>query len=537
MSTVPAAIVTLLVLSAVGVLPVLALIGVRWIAIPLAPLAGAIVAAVAATTYVAAGGTFMAWFTGEGVLVAAAVLAFWSARPQRRPWRLEVRRQDRHGTAHRWFGIGGAVAIAAACAWCLRGLATPTVGFDARALWLMRPGWFLESHHQLLTNLRIPDLALIQSAYPPLVSATTAVGWSVTGNQSDRLGVVVIAILNTCALAVAAFALVELGRRFAVRPAASHSAASHSAASHSAASHSAASHSAASHSAAADGVVAEGTLPMAPMVVGVVAAVLLVFVAFGIAEPFMTNGYADPIWSLAAVGAVAYGLQMELGRVQQGAALLLVLVAGLSKDEGEATAVAIIAIIALRSLLALVREGRRRQWWRPVALGVAELAVVAWWPLLMRIDDARGAKLARSPIDAWAGRVSGSYHGLTPYLHVLVLAAPLAAVGGLFLSRVRRASGAANDWWGWAGLASGILAVGGAFVTGTGALGPWLLSTVHRVTEFPAMMGWWIIAVWAVVASGASVAAARRSKADAAPELEQRETTAPPRREAPIAVE
>ncbi len=282
---------------------------------------------------------------------------------------------------------------------------------------------------------------------------------------------------------------------------------------------------------------AKGTLPMAPMVVGVVAAVLLVFVAFGIAEPFMTNGYADPIWSLAAVGAVAYGLQMELGRVQQGAALLLVLVAGLSKDEGEATAVAIIAIIAVRSVLALVRAGRRRQWWQPVALGVAELAVVAWWPLLMRIDNARGAKLARSPIGAWAGRVSGSYHGLAPYLHVLVLAAPLAAVGGLFLSRVRRSSGAANDWWGWAGLASGILAVGGAFVTGTGALGPWLLSTVHRVTEFPAMMGWWIIAVWAVVASGASVAAPPRSEADSAPELDQRETTAPPRREAPIAVE
>lgn len=511
MSTVPAAIVALVVLSAVGVLPVLALTGVRWIAIPLTPLAGAIVAAVAATTYVAAGGTFMAWFVGEGALAAAAVMAFWSARPQRRPWRLDVRRMDRHGTAHRWFGIGGALSIAATCAWCLRALATPTVGFDARALWLMRPGWFLENHHQLLTNLRIPDMVLTQSAYPPLVSATAAVGWSVTGNQSERLGVVVIAILNTCALAVAAFALVELGRRFAVRLSAANT--------------------------PSDGIAVEGSLPMVPMVVGVVAAVLLVFVAFGIAEPFMTNGYADPIWSLAAVGAVAYGLQMEIGRVQQGTALLLVLVAGLSKDEGVATAVVLIAILALRSLLALLRDGRRREWWQPVALGVVELAVVAWWPLLMRIDHARGAKVAQSPMRAWAGRVSGSYHGMVPYLHVLFLAAPLAVVGGLFLWRARRASGAANDWWGWAGLASGILTVGGAFVTGTGALGPWLLSTVHRVTEFPAMMGWWIIAVWAVVASGASVAAPRRSEVDAAAEHEQPETAAPPGREVSIAVE
>jgi hypothetical protein len=277
------------------------------------------------------------------------------------------------------------------------------------------------------------------------------------------------------------------------------------------------------------------------MVVGVVAAVLLVCVAFGITEPFMTNGYADPIWSLAAVGAVVYGLQMESGRIQQGTTLLLVLVAGLSKDEGVATAVLLIAIVALRSLLALLRQGRLRQWWQPVALGAAELAVVASWPLLMRIDHARGAIVEETPMSDWAGRVSGSYHGMTPYLHVLVLAIPVAVVGGLVLSRVRRASGAGNDGWAWAGLASGVLAVAGAFVTGTGALAPWLLSTVHRVTEFPAMMGWWIIAVWAVVASGASFVAPRRSKSDgetdAAARPEQRERAAPPRREASIAVE
>jgi hypothetical protein len=522
MSTAPAAIVALLALSAAGVLPVLALVGVRWIAIPLAPLAGAIVAAVAATSYVAGGGTFMAWFVGEALFLAAIVTVFWYARPERRPWRLAVRRRDRHGTAHRWFGIGGAVAIAAACAWCLRGLATPTVGFDARALWLMRPGWFLESHHQLLVNLRIPDLVLIQSPYPPLVSAATAVGWSVTGNHTVRLGAVVIALLNTCALAVAAFALVELGRRFAVRLLPSNGAGPKRAG---------------SEAVASRGMPAASTVPM---VAGVVTAVLLVFVAFGITEPFMTNGYADPIWSLAAVGAVVYGLQMELGRVQQGAALLLLLVTGLSKDEGVATAVALIAIVALRSLLRLWREGRRRQWWQPVALGVAELAVVAWWPLLMRIDHARGAKLAASPMRSWAGRVSGSYHGMTPYLHVLVLAIPLAAVGGLVLSRVRRASGAGNDWWAWAGLASGVLAVAGAFVTGTGPLTPWLVTTVHRVTEFPAMMGWWIIAVWAVVASGASFVAPRSktdTETDAAEGPQQRERTAPGRREASIAVE
>jgi hypothetical protein len=101
---------------------------------------------------------------------------------------------------------------------------------------------------------------------------------------------------------------------------------------------------------------------------------------------------------------------------------------------------------------------------------------------------------------------------MTPYLHVIVLAAPLAVIGGLALSRVRRRGGLANDLWAWAGLACGLLAVGGAFITGTGAIKPWLESTVHRVTEFSALTGWWIVAMWAVVASGVPAAARHRGR-------------------------
>jgi hypothetical protein len=136
-----------------------------------------------------------------------------------------------------------------------------------------------------------------------------------------------------------------------------------------------------------------------------------------------------------------------------------------------------------------------------VLIAVAELAAIASWPLVVRVIHARGLASGHSPARLVVSRARASYDGMTPYLHVLVLAVPVAVVGGLVLSRVRRRSGVANDWWAWTALTGGFMAVIGAFAIGTGAIKPWLEGTVHRVTEFPALAGWWIVATWAVVAS------------------------------------
>lgn len=497
MSTAPAALIAMMILSAAGLLPALALIGLRWIAIPLVPLTGAVAAAMAATGYLAVGGTFMVWFVGLAVVGVLVVVAYWVTRPERRPWARPARSQTPLVGWHRITGIAGAAAILASCAWCLRDLASPTVGYDARALWLTRAGWFLQSHHQLLIDMRDWYLVVGQSAYPPLLSASTAVSWSVTGNHSMRLGVVVIALLNTCALATAAFALVECGRRLATRlstegaPKAANPGRAPAAGSSS--------------------LNAGRSWVVVPMVVGVVSAVLLIFIAFGITEPFMTNGYADPLWSLAAVGAVAYGLQMHAGRSELGVVLVLVLVAGLSKDEGVATAGALIVLMAIRGLMTMSAGTRRALWWRPVLIGAVELATIGAWPILMRLIHARGQTSSFSPPGTMVSRAHATADGMAPYLHVLVLAAPVAAVGGLLLSRARRRGGVANDWWGWAGLACGLLAVGGALVVGPAAIGPWLVTTVHRVTEFPALTGWWILATWAVVGAAQAITRLERT--------------------------
>src|SRR5580700_9888573 len=195
MSTVPAAIVALVVLAGAGLLPALALVGARLVLVPLLPLTGSVIAALAATCYLAAGGNFLGWFVGLAVVGALAVNVVWWRWPDRRPWR-DIPRAG--GPGDRWptlIGVLGALALLGTCVWCLRGLATPTVGFDARALWLMRAGWFLQPHQQLLIKMQVPDVVLIQSAYPPLVSATTALAWRLTDDQSVRLGVVIIALL------------------------------------------------------------------------------------------------------------------------------------------------------------------------------------------------------------------------------------------------------------------------------------------------------------------------------------------------------
>ena len=493
MTTVWATIVTTVVLASAGLFPAVALIGLRLITVPMVPLAGAVIAAMSATCFIAVGGSFIWWFVGLAVAGVGGVAACWALRPEWRPG--HPRGGRRHRGDHRRVqkrtpGVAvavGGLAVLGSSVWCLRGLATPTVGFDARALWLARAGWFLQSHQQLLVKMRVHDVVLVQSVYPPLVSASTAVAWRITGDQSMRLGVVVIAILNTCALVAAAYALIEAGRQVTTRLVAGQM-----------------------HDEAGPTGMAIVGSPLLPMAVGVVSATLLVFIAFGICEPFMTNGYADPIWALAAVGAVAYGLQLGINRTNQGVALILLLVAGMSKDEGVITALGLIALIAVRRLATMSAEERRRRWTRPVLIGMAEVAAVGAWPVLMRIIHARGETSASfSSLHSWPARARIAYDGMAPYLHVIVLAACLAVVGGVILARVRRRSGMANDCWAWAGLVCGLLAVTGAYVTGTADLHVWLVGTVDRVTEFAALAGWWMVAMWAVVASAAPAAGNR----------------------------
>ncbi|HWE65017.1 MAG TPA: hypothetical protein VG298_00080, partial [Acidimicrobiales bacterium] len=265
--------VTMLVLAAAGLLPVLLLVGPRLVALPLFPLAGAALCGAAAACSIALSWSLLQWFvllSGAAFLLSLGVFI---RRPERaRRLLLGLRRGVRPLVA-----LGGVVVLAAV-AWTLRPLRVPSVGFDSRAIWILHARWLRQGHTFELAAIRNHFLVLSHPGYPPLVSAVMALAWRVSGTSSDRVAVATVAVLNGCALLVAGWGIVEAARRAALRL----------------------------HPGAGPSRLV--TRPRLLLGVGIVLAALAVLVAGGVVGTFATNGYADPLWSLAAVSIVVFGL-------------------------------------------------------------------------------------------------------------------------------------------------------------------------------------------------------------------------------------
>jgi hypothetical protein len=487
-TTLPAACLALLVFGASGAAPVLCVVGIRWQALFLAPLAGAIIAAVAGACVVAIAGSAVTWFVGLSTIgLGAGAAVLWSKR------RGDLPRAHRSGSgglrAPRAVGLA---VVVGAVAWSLQQLRVPSVGFDARAFWLLRASWFVAGHQMALAAFRNPLLLADHASYPPLVSAAVAVAWQITGNHSYRLGVVITSLLNGCAIAGAAWVLIESGdlatNRLRHRSIEVHQ---------------------------RDGANADRpALLWTPLIVSRVVAGLFVLVVFGVIGPFATNGYADPLWSVAAAGAIGYGLLLPRTPANIGAAGVLLGVAGLTKAEGTATAIGIVALIVARSVWArwkvrgqvVGRGGRslssRRSIAIPILVGLAGTVVLASWTVLMRlIGAAKDVNTSGRRQGTMITRLHLTFNAMSPHLHVLLLAVPISVAGGLFLRVERQESGMERDLWAWAGLCSGLLIVAGAYISGPGNAPLWLVTSVHRTTMFPAIVAWLLIAEWTVIST------------------------------------
>ncbi len=499
MSTTLGVTVSLVVLAAAGLLPTWSLVGTRWLVVPLSVLAGTVVSAVAATCFLALGGSLMGWFLGLALLGALVSLLRLGARSSRTGTPGNPIDGPGPETApppgERVFRATAAAALVAVGIWCLRGLVTPMVGLDTRLFWFLRAGWWLWPHGQALADMHNIG-ADTHAGYPPLVSSTVAVGWWVSGTHSDRIGAVLIAIVNVCAAVAAAWALVELGSLLSARI---------------------------RTGGAGSGPAGRSTgarppnrwmaLDQLPRWCGAGAAVLLVLTFFGVTSVFAFNGYADPLWSVAAVGAVAYLLVLPVSGAGIGAAAILLAVAGETKVEGTATAIAIIAIVGVRAVLhSRGTAPLRTRVVVPILVVAGAAVALVVWPAVMRLRHV-GADLntsgpRQSPLGA---RARTAYDALAPHLHVLVLALVLSVAGWFILRGVRSVVDTDADGWAWATLVVGVVIVAGAYVVGPGSLyflDLWLQTSAHRVSDFPALSAWWIVAATAVTASAAPAALA-----------------------------
>ncbi len=464
MSTPAAAALGLVLLGALGALPVVALVGLRWLSLVLAPVAGAVVTGLAAAAALAVGGPLVAWAWVLAGLGAGLSVAWWLRRPDRRPWGRGRPPEDRARMVV--VAVGGLLTVVAAIL-SLRGLSTPTIGFDTRALWALRSGWMLHDHSQMLLDFKVPELLIGQSGYPPLVSAEAAFVWGMTGVHAARLEVVVVALVDVLCLVGLGVGILAVGRR-----------------------------------AVASGT---GLLRLLPAVAAAVAAPAMVLVGAGITEPFLTNGYADPMWSLCAAGAVLFGLLLPSTRSNQAVALLLLTAAGMSKQEGMFTALCLLALIVARQLGHLPSGRRRRSRLGVIAAAAAaSVAAMAAWPVAIAITGSRQVSSPLSPTATWGHRAHEVARGFWPSLHVLALALAVSAFGALVLRARRRRLGLGNDVWAWAGLLAGLGVVSGVLVTGSAPVVPWIEGSVHRVTQFPAVTGWLIVVIWTVTGAAAA---------------------------------
>ena len=463
MSIAAAAAISLALLLVMGMIPSVAVIGPRWIAITAAPIVGAVITSLASSAALAVGGPMVLWCTLLSLVAGAVGAGHWIRRPDRRPWRALKVPSNLDRRAIGILAIG-TISTLLAAAWSLRGLATETIGFDTRALWALRSGWLLHDHAQMLLDFKIPEFLIGQSGYPPLVSAEGALAWGATGVHSARLEVVVVALVDMCGLLTVAGGLL-----MAARSAAS---------------------------------AARSRLAVLPALAGGIAAVSIVVIGAGITTPFLTNGYADPMWSICAAGAVLFGLILPNRRPAQATAALLLIAAGMSKQEGLFTALCIIVLIVGRQVGHLrSAPDRRRRIALVAGVAVTEVIAIAAWPTAIALTGSRQVTSPLSPSSQWPHRAHEVIQGFAPSLHVLVLALLISCVGGFVLSRVRRDVKLGNDLWSWAGLMAGLCVVGGVLTTGSAAIVPWIEGSVHRVTQFPVLCGWLIVGAWLITAA------------------------------------
>ncbi len=450
-------------LLAVGLLPTVTMVGARPVLVFLAPLGGALVAALAAELELAVGGDLLGWFVPLAVAanVAAAVVLGWRWRINNRPLTdpdlIAVPSAGERGR-HQWvWAIVTVVVVAAAALWPLQALRAPAIGFDANAIWLLHSLFIYGGHSAMLAPLHNRLYLPSNLDYPPLVPASGALAFVVKGSSDLDLGVAVTSVLGVCGMGVLACGIAEVpGRDPSVR--------------------------------GRLGALAAG------------AAVCLI--GFGIASPFAVTGFADLAWAAPAVAATVYGLVLPRSHRNLAVAWLAATVAALSKNEGLTTALVLFVLVAIRYGSGPAAS-RWRRWCLTGLVAVVLVLPAASWSVIIRHYGIRSDFFASGGRESVAYRVGPTVDAFGHYLGIAPVAAVVALLGIVFLRQRRRDLGLGAPGWLWGVTVAYLAILFFTYVVGAPDIHWWLSSSANRSTIFAQLALYADLAMWVAVVAAA----------------------------------
>jgi hypothetical protein len=461
-----ALIVLVVCLGGPGFLPALAVARNSPVLFFLAPLIGAGMAAMAATLELGVGGTLVTCYVVVAVIVNVAVIAWWLAAGQHRP---------PAGPGWGWWPIVTLVIVLAVMVIPLSSLRAPAIGWDGNTIWLTKALMVSGGHHQLLAGLRNPVYRPSNPDYPLLVPAAGALAFAVFGRGDLHLATDMTALLNACALGAAGIGVAAAG--------------------------------------------SNGRLPT--RLVATVAAGATCLVGFGIAGSYGVNGYADLLWAAAAAGAIIWGLVLPRSTQSLAVAWICAAVASLTKNEGLATALIVLVLIALRYRPLALRQLRAHperpghpgpEAW-PLARGWAERAVFVVvpalpglaWAVLIRLLGLQDNFFRSSSAESLAVRADATAPAMTAQLTVAPVAIAVLVAGCFFLRGAREKGRLANPAWLWTAGFFSLVFIFATYVFGSYEIHSWLLDSVFRTTIFAQLLLHVDLVIWLVIAVDAAL--------------------------------
>jgi hypothetical protein len=447
-----ALVVLTLGLGAPGVVPAVAAARRSAVVVFLAPLIGAGMAAVAATIELGVGGSLVADYAAVAVTANLAVIGWW----------LAARRGARPSAVPAWqWSIITMLVVLGCLAIPLMALRAPMFGWDANSIWLTHALMVYGGHHELLTGLQNAAYQFSNPDYPPLVPAAGALAFKFFGLGNLHLAVDMTVLLTACAVGVVGTGIAAVGIR--------------------------------------------GRRPTCVAAIAAAGAICVVcFAVSGVSE---VEGFTDLLWAAAAAGAVIWGLVLPRSAQALAVAWISAAVASLTKNEGLATALVLLVLIAFRYRPLTARRRPRaptglmaRAWAERAGFVVLPALPGLAWAGLIRLIGVGDAFFKSASTETPLTRASATIAGMAVHLAVAPVAVAVLLVGCSFLARDRERARLGNPAWLWISCVGSLAIIFATYMIGGLEIHWWLGTSVSRTTIFAQVLLYSEIAVWLVIA-------------------------------------